>query len=146
VRLVLIGDGPKRIDLEAEVNRLGIESSVQFLGFRDDAVAWLNDFDAFVLPSLSEGIPRCIMEAMSVSVPVVASDIPGNRNLVSHGETGLCFVPGDCNDLFEKLLFLMDHPGEVKSMANRANKKIEEEYSSWKMGREYTLLYNELMH
>jgi glycosyltransferase involved in cell wall biosynthesis len=145
VRLMVIGDGPHRRFLEKEVIRLGIENRVNFMGFRDDAISFLKGFDLFVLPSLSEGIPRCLMEAMASGVPVVATDIPGNRNLVIHGETGLLFSPKDPQDLAKKILYLMSRPKEAKIIALKARQEIEKEFSSKRMADEYTLLYEELM-
>lgn len=145
VRIMIVGDGPERENLENQAQQLGIGERVEFLGFRDDAVAFLNDFDVFVLPSLSEGIPRCIMEAMAASVPVVASDIPGNRNLVADGETGLLFTVGDSRDLAEKIRYMMDQPAAAREMAHCGNRKVEAEYSNRRMAREYTALYRGLM-
>ncbi|MFA7059471.1 MAG: glycosyltransferase family 4 protein [Pedobacter sp.] len=145
VRLMIVGDGPERSNLESQAKQLGIGEQVEFLGFREDAVAFLKEFDVFVLPSLSEGIPRCIMEAMAASVPVVVSDIPGNRNLVSHGDTGLIFSTDDSCGLAELLVQIMDNPAEAAAMAIRGNRKVEEQYSNRKMAAEYTRLYQELL-
>ena len=145
VRLMIVGDGPERSNLEHQAKQSDIGERVEFLGFREDAVAFLKEFDVFVLPSLSEGIPRCIMEAMAASVPVVVSDIPGNRNLVSHGDTGLIFSTDDSCGLAELLVQIMDNPAEAAAMAIRGNRKVEEQYSNRKMAAEYTRLYQELL-
>lgn len=145
VRLKIVGDGPERANLEHQAKQLGIGECIEFLGFREDAVSCLKDFDVFVLPSLSEGIPRCVMEAMAASVPVIVSDIQGNRNLVSHGETGLIFSTGDSCNLAEMLVQIMDNPAEACALAIRGNRKIEEQYSNKKMAAEYTRLYQELL-
>jgi len=145
VRLMIVGDGPERENLENQAQQLGIREHIEFLGFREDAVAFLKEFDVFVLPSLSEGIPRCIMEAMAASLPVVASDIPGNRNLVSHGETGLLFTVGDSRTLADKIRYMMDHPAAAREMALCGKRKVEAEYSNRRMARVYTALYQELL-
>jgi glycosyltransferase involved in cell wall biosynthesis len=145
ITLTIIGDGVKREALMEEVLRLGIDKQVEFLGFRADAAAWLKTFDVFVLPSRLEGIPRCIMEAMAASVPVVVSDIPGNRSLVSSGKTGLLFTVGDSSELADKIRYMMDHPDAAREMALCGRRKVEDEYSSRKMAGEYTGLYYELM-
>jgi len=144
IRLVVLGDGAKRVELQAECERLGVSGRVDFLGFRPDAASWLKTFDLFVLPSRLEGIPRCIMEALAATVPVVVTDIPGNRNLVSHKETGLLYPVGDCRQLAECMAFMMDHPAEAQEMARRGNRRVEDEYSSRKMSREYAAIYEEL--
>jgi len=145
VRLTVVGDGPREPALLQETTRLGIEDRVSFLGFRSDAPAYLKTFDAFVLPSLMEGIPRCIMEAMACSIPVVVSDIPGNRDLVVHNETGLLFAPRDSRDLAQQLRYLMEHPEQGEAMALRARQKVETQFSNRTMAAQYTDLYRELL-
>ena len=91
----IIGDGPEREHLK-EMAR-GVAGSVSFRGSlapREVADA-LATADALVLPSASEGRPVVVLEAMAAGVPVIATDIPGTRELVSHGETGLLFEPDD---------------------------------------------------
>jgi len=146
IRLTVIGDGPKLRDLQTETRMLSIEDHVEFMGYRSDAASYLKSFDAFVLPSHREGIPRCIMEAMAAGIPVAVSDIPGNRDLVIHKETGLLFAPGNFHDLAEKIDFLMKHPGESRAMADKAWQKVENEYSNRKMAGEYTTLYYQLLN
>lgn len=144
IRLMVIGEGPEQGALMAQAVRLGIDAITEFAGFKPDATAYLKICDAFILPSLSEGTPRCVMEAMAAGIPVVASDIPGNRNLVIDQETGLLFAPGDSLALAEKIGALMLHPEEAQAMANRARKKVEAEFSNRKMAEEYTSIYYEL--
>lgn len=145
VRLIVVGDGPELSALKVEAFKLGIGAKVEFTGFRPDAASFLSMFNVFVLPSLMEGIPRCIMEAMAARIPVVASDIPGNRSIVIPGETGLLFTPGDSCDLTEKISYLMMHSEEAESLADRARIKVEQEFSSKRMAKEYEALYCELM-
>ncbi len=76
-KLAIVGEGPQREELEAYAAAKGLRECVSFFGFRSDRLAFLKGFDVFVLPSRSEGIPRCLMEAMAASVAVLASDIPG---------------------------------------------------------------------
>lgn len=146
IRLMVIGDGPKQPALKEEACKLGIGEHVAFEGFRPDAAAFLKTFDAFVLPSRMEGIPRCVMEAMAAGIPVVVSDIPGNRNLVIHKDTGLLFAPGNCHDLAEKIAFLVEHPALTGTMAEKAWQKVEGEFSSRKMAGEYSTLYSQLLY
>lgn len=145
IKFIVLGDGAKRLELQAECERLGIAELVDFLGFRPDAASWLKTFDLFVLPSRLEGIPRCIMEALAATIPVVVTDIPGNRDLVLHKETGLLYPVGDSQQLAECISFMMDHPAEAKEMAKCGNRKVEDEYSNRKMAREYTEVYQELV-
>ena len=145
VSLTVIGSGYRKEALEGQAASLGIAENVDFMGFRDDAARFLKTFHLFVLPSLCEGIPRCLMEAMAAGIPVVASGIEGNMQLVSDGETGLLFAPGDAPDLAGKLRYAIGHPGEAETMAKKAQQKIEREFSSRRMAREYAALYSELV-
>lgn len=145
VRLIVLGDGVKRLELQAESERLGLSGKIDFLGFRPDAAPWLKTMDLFVLPSRLEGIPRCVMEAMAASVPVIVTDIPGNRNLVCHNETGLLFPVGDSQQLAKCIAFMIDHPAESKRMAKNGKVKVLNEYSNLKMAEEYESVYRNLV-
>jgi glycosyltransferase involved in cell wall biosynthesis len=88
ITLQIVGDGPLRRGLERLVETTGLSRRVSFLGFRDDALPLLARSAALVLPSLTEGISRVSMEAMALGRPVIATDIPGNRELIENGVTG----------------------------------------------------------
>ncbi len=140
LRLVVVGDGPRAGALREMAGRT---SRVEFAGYRADAVALMKTFDLFVLPSWQEGIPRCLMEAMAARVPVIASDIPGNRELVEHGVTGLLFDPANPADLQRAILATVERPERAKRMAERAREVIEHRFSAARMAGEYTALYEE---
>jgi glycosyltransferase involved in cell wall biosynthesis len=135
--LVIVGEGDQRAELEALAIQTGIGAQVHFAGFRPDRLEWMRGFDLFVLPSLEEGIPRCLMEAMALGVPVLASDIPGNRELAQHGECALLFPPGDAAALV-KALELALKPSQ-RAVAAREN--IEAGYSASRMARDYQALF-----
>lgn len=94
VRILIVGDGPLRADLEVLTQSLGLEKTVIFLGWRDDTVDILNALDLFVLPSLHEGMPTVLLEAMFLGVPVVASATGGIPEVIVHGWNGLLMTPG----------------------------------------------------
>ncbi|PWC40319.1 glycosyltransferase family 4 protein [Azospirillum sp. TSO35-2] len=97
VTLRIVGDGPARPELEAQAQRLGLSERVRFLGWlgRDDLPATYRAADAFVFPSRDEGMPNVVLEAMAAGLPVVATRIAGNRDLVVDGETGLMLDTDD---------------------------------------------------
>jgi glycosyltransferase involved in cell wall biosynthesis len=101
--VAVAGDGPEREPLEREAERLGISARVRFLGSRNDVPALLAASDAFVLPSLFEGTPLALLEAMAAGRPIVASAIPGVDELVADGETALLVPPGDADALANAL-------------------------------------------
>jgi glycosyltransferase involved in cell wall biosynthesis len=96
VRLILVGDGPKRSELEALARKLGIESAITFVGAvgREDVHEYYRAADAFCLPSFHEGVPVVLMEAMALELPVIATDVMGIRELVEHERNGLLVRPG----------------------------------------------------
>jgi glycosyltransferase involved in cell wall biosynthesis len=103
-QIVLIGDGDRRGELERQARRLGVEASVRFLGQRDDASELLGTLDVFALPSLWEGIPTALLECIAAGVPVVASDVPGNRDLIEGGASGWLVPPQDAGALADALI------------------------------------------
>lgn len=141
VKLRLVGDGVHLHELKSTANFLGISDFVEFLGFQTDVYKFMKGFNCFVLPSLSEGTPRCIMEAMALDIPVVASDIPGNRILITDKENGLLYPTMNSLELAARITYIMDNPEEAAEMVKRSKLKVEEKYSSRKMAIEYTAIY-----
>ncbi|MFZ5759493.1 MAG: glycosyltransferase [Thermodesulfobacteriota bacterium] len=140
-KLVLIGDGEQRSSLEHLSRSLQISGSVEFLGFRPDRLSLLKSFNCFVLPSKLEGIPRCLMEALSAGVPVIASDIPGCRDLVTHNETGLLFERDNHEQLCSRIHELaMDTQLQNRLMSN-GRKLIAEKFSARRMAEKYEDLF-----
>lgn len=143
-RLVIVGDGDQRVTLENLSHSLGISEHVNFLGYRIDRLAILKGFDVFALPSCLEGVPRCLMEAMAARIPVVASDIPGSRDLVVPGKTGLLFPLGNVAALTTMLGEVAKEPLRSQ-LATAGREKILLDYSATTMARRYTEIYRELV-
>jgi glycosyltransferase involved in cell wall biosynthesis len=97
--LLIVGEGPDRPELEAEIDRLGLDGRVRLAGERDDVPDLLARADVFVLASASEGMPISVLEAMAAGLPVVASRVGGVPEVVADGETGLLVPPGSSQDL-----------------------------------------------
>lgn len=143
-KLVLLGEGPQRQELEYLAQDLGIGDQTWFPGYRDDRLAFLKGFDVFVLPSSLEGIPRCLMEAMAARVSVVASDIPGCTDLVADGDTGFLFPLGDEGALLARLDQLAN-PDVRNSVAGRGRDFVVANYSAASMAAQYEELYRSLV-
>lgn len=94
-RLILVGDGPDRGSLETQAAGLGLGDRCRFVGERDDVPQWLRALDLFCLPSLAEGISNAILEAMASGVPVLATDVGGNRELIDPSHCGALVASGD---------------------------------------------------
>ncbi len=144
-RLILLGDGDQRKDLEKHAETLASKSHIKFLGFRDDRLELLKSFDLFVMTSTLEGIPRCLMEATAAEIPVAAYDIPGIDQLISHNKTGLLAPLGDKQQLqahWETLLFDSE---TAQTLATAAKKFVYDHYSAQRMAAEYTELFEQLI-
>ena len=110
--LVVVGDGPERLNLEALARHLGIEKSVRFVGLREDIPIVLAGFDIFCQPSLrNEGVPQSVLQAGAVARPVVSTEVGGIPEAVVHGETGFLVPPGDADALAERISALLADSG-----------------------------------
>lgn len=144
-KLMIVGDGDCLPDLRLDVESQGLSNDVEFLGFRSDAISYLKCFDVFVLPSLSEGVPRCLMESMACGVITVASKIRGNLVLVEHGKTGFLFEPGDSGALFLILKDIILNNEKCYDAKVNAKRLIENSFSNRRMAKDYQLLYERLV-
>lgn len=126
--LVLVGDGPTRRHIQKMAVALGIETSTRFLGARFDVEDLLPKFDVFVLPSEVEAFPVCVLEAMSCGRPVIAYDIPGVRESITHGRTGLLSPVGDEDSLASCLIELGRNRALRIDLGRTARAEIESRF------------------
>jgi len=144
-RLILVGDGPCMAELRNEADRLGIAGQVDFLGARSDIPTQLSTFDIFTLSSTTEGISMTILEAMACGLPVVATDVGGNREIVNPPECGLIVPPRDPGALAGAYLQLLRAPSTCALMGTRARTRIIEQFSLQSMAEDYSRLYKQLL-
>jgi glycosyltransferase involved in cell wall biosynthesis len=144
-RLRIAGSGPRRIELEALARELGVADRVEFLGSVSSIVPQLRWADVLVLPSYVEGIPRIVMEAFAAGVPVIASDIPGTRELVENMRTGLLVTPGEPEQITAALHTLADKSDLGHSLAHAARDRIEQDFSARRVAEDYTAEYRALV-
>jgi glycosyltransferase involved in cell wall biosynthesis len=142
---VLAGEGPERAALEGKAAELGISDRVRFLGHRTDISELLATCDVFALPSFYEGSSLAVLEAMAARRPVVSSTIGGTDELIDDGETGLLVPPGDAGALGVALRRLLADASLRDSLASRARKRVELDFSREEMGRRVTQIYEELL-
>lgn len=139
--LVLVGDGPERGALSKLATELGIADRVEFAGHRDDVAQLLRAMDIFVLPSLSEGMSNTLLEALAAGLPVVASDVGGNREIVESERSGLLFRSGDVAHAAAQLLRLAESAGLRRSLGQEGAARVRKEFSIEAMIRRYESLY-----
>lgn len=144
-RFVLVGAGPERKALEARAGALGLGDRVAFLGHRPDVPALLGAADLVVLPSLYEGMPLALLEAMAAAKPVVASAIPGNDEAIRDGETGLLVPPRDPDALAAAIRTLLGDPRRAGRLGAAARARVEERFSLASMVGRVTGIYEEVL-
>lgn len=145
VWFVIIGDGPDMNKLQHFRDKVEAHHGVRFAGHREDARELMTGFDLLWNGSLYEGQSNTILEAMSNGVPVVASDIPGNRDLVVNGETGYLYPLGDIETLVRKSNALLKDPEAMQAMGEKAKSRIREKFSLADMVAKHEELYSELL-
>jgi glycosyltransferase involved in cell wall biosynthesis len=146
VHLLIVGDGPYRPRVESLVSELGLGPHVTLAGFRRDVAQILAVSDIFVLATdLWEGLPITILEAMASGLPVVASDVGGIKEAVSHQETGILVPPRDPGALSEALLHLLANEHKAKMMGQNGRRRVEELFTLHRMARETMAVYEGLM-
>ncbi len=128
-RLVIVGDGPERQALERKVGLLHIRDQIQFLGEVGDAISLLPEFDIFVLPSLSEGMPNGLLEAMAAGVPAVASDADGVSEVIVHEKSGLLVQPASPEPLAQAIIRLARSETERQSLGMAARTAVRARFS-----------------
>lgn len=143
--LVMVGDGPLRDDLELFAKELNISDKVLFTGFRSDIPALLNIFDIFVLSSTREGTSLTLIEAMGAGLPIVATDVGGNSNVLDDKKTGLLVPARNAGRLADAIISLCQDPRAREEMGKAGRKRMEENFSLNKMAENYAKLYMELV-
>lgn len=141
--LWLVGDGECRTALEREAAKLGIAASVRFAGTRRDVRDVLDAIDLFALPSLWEGMPNALMEAMAAGRPVVASDTDAIGELVIDGETGWMVRPGDADGLARCMLDILANPGRAAEIGRAGLQHVRQHFSLESMADAYAALYRD---
>lgn len=125
LKCLFVGDGELHDEMMNFIRLKKLDNSVKLLGWRYDTPNVLNAFDIFVLPSLWEGMPLAILEAKSCALPCVASDIPGNNNIINDEHDGLLFnLDSGAEDLYNKIKVLINNPDLRKDLGTAAREDI----------------------
>ncbi len=143
VKFVLVGDGPLRSQLTQQIVANGVEDHFILLGFRQDVPEILPLFDVFTLPSLYEGLPNVVLEAMACGLPVVATPVDGTKEAVIDQETGLLVPVGEVRQLADNLLHVIsDHDLKLK-LGHAGRMRVEDEFSLDGQVKKFENLYQE---
>jgi len=144
-KFLIIGDGPLKNKMEKLSFDLQISNNVIFTGFRNDVLNIMSIFDIFVLPSLWEGLPITILEAMSMKKSVVATNVSGNSEIVEDSISGILVAPGQPAQLAQAIIRLLNDETLRIKMGEAGRRKIVEHFNLDRMIGETTLIYKELI-
>jgi glycosyltransferase involved in cell wall biosynthesis len=144
-KLFIAGDGPLKNDLKAKCKTLGIEDKVRFLGARSDIPELLAGLDVFALPSLKEGLPMALLEAMAAGKACIASSVGQIPKVLENQGTGIQVPPKDVRNLADALSRLLSDRKLVQSMGDSAKQLVQTSYSAKAMAGKYAELYNEVL-
>jgi glycosyltransferase involved in cell wall biosynthesis len=145
VRFRIIGDGPLRERLQADVRARRLDDIVDFLGARSDVPAQMQEFDLFVLPSLWEGLPYVLLEAMAAGLPIVATEVDGVREVITGGEEGLLVPPRNAQALAAAVLELAANGARRAQMGARGSRAVRERFSLEGMIEQTASVYSRAM-
>lgn len=145
LKVVIVGDGDLRAELQRLAEQLGVSGSVVLTGHRSDARMLLDAADVFALPSRSEGMPLALMEAMDAGLPVVATRIVGSADVVADGETGLLVRRDDTEELTAALRRLLGDPSLRRTWGEAGRRRYHEEFTAEQMARRTWAVYDEVL-
>jgi glycosyltransferase involved in cell wall biosynthesis len=145
LEVIFLGDGPEREALVERARELGVLDRARFLGRVGDVPRHLDEADVFVLPSLSEGVSNALLEAMAHGLPCIATDIPGNSDLIRDRDTGLLVRTGDADAVARAMLELAADSALRERLGRAARAFIEERFDMSRVAARYAALYTELV-
>lgn len=129
IKVLFVGDGPQRSFLETMAKDLGVENNIFFAGFQKDVTKFFPAFDVFVLPSLTEGTPMALLEAMSFGSPVIATKVGGIPKVITHGENGFLISPSNTSEIASSVTELYNDQNYRTSLSHGAKTLIKDHYN-----------------
>lgn len=142
LRLVMVGGGPLREEAIAILEQAGCAGNAWLPGERSDVPDVMRGLDCFVLPSLAEGISNTILEAMACGLPVIATDVGGNSELIEAGKTGVVVPAGDVPAMAREIIGLAKQREKARTMGLDGRKRVEQTFSMTAMVKQYQDLYD----
>ena len=145
LKLVVLGAGPERARLEQLIKWFKLEDCVFLPGEQGEIASWLSAFDIFCLPSLWEGLPNALLEAMALGVPIVASAVDGVPEAITDGSTGRLVPPGDVPALAAALRELAEDPKLRERLGANAKTQVAERFTIRRMIADYEAAYTDVL-
>lgn len=144
-QLVILGEGEERVSLETAIKQFGLENRVHLPGYVSEVNSYFSLFDAFLLPSFTEGLPMVLLEAMKAGVPVVASRVGGVPKVLGNGKGGLLFDTGDKGMLAQAMVAVLKDSESAQERTLWALRAVQETYNSRVMAEKYNQVYRKAM-
>lgn len=144
-RFAIVGDGELRGSLEEQTRQLRLEDKVTFFGEQRDVGTYVSSFDIAVSASETEGCSNSLLEAMALGKPVVATDVGGNKEVIDDGDSGLLVAPDNPQALAEGILKMLQTPGLITRMGEKARLTIIDRFSLEKMVHQYESLWKDIL-
>ncbi|SFG00508.1 Glycosyltransferase involved in cell wall bisynthesis [Desulfotomaculum arcticum] len=145
LHFLMVGDGPLKKTLQEQVQNKALGNRFIFTGALEDVSAAYSVMDFFVLPSLTEGLPLSLLEAMAFNLPVLASRVGGIPEVIDDKECGMLVAPGDFRDLVQSIAYLLKNPGLARQYSTKARQKIVKEFCVTRTIKETVNLYLQLL-
>ena len=146
IRLALVGDGPLKAECQQILDQADLGYLAWLPGERTEIPEIMRALDCFVLPSLAEGISNTILEAMASGLPVIATDVGGNSDLVDSGITGEIIPPADYETMAQSILRYAKNPDASKTIGDAGRQRVEQKFSLNAMVVAYQRVYDQLLH
>jgi len=144
IKLLLVGDGNEKENLLKQIENYSSKNNILFLGKRTDVPQLLKISDIFVLPTLFEGMSNAIMEAMATGLPIITTDIPENRELITSNEVGILIPTQNAIEIQKNISLLLENETLRKSLGGNVRKEINEKFEIGKITREISKFYKSL--
>jgi L-malate glycosyltransferase len=141
VYLWIVGGGESEAQLRRQAKDLGIAEQVIFWGQRQNAADYLRAADAFVLSSLSEGLPVSVLEAMAAQLPIIVTDVGGAPEIIRRFQNGVVVPPGNATALAQAMIEMTDDPETLRNQAKASKEGYDEQFTNDRMNRNYLILY-----
>jgi glycosyltransferase involved in cell wall biosynthesis len=146
IKAIIVGKGPFESSLKSYVENNNLTDKVEFIGFRENVLDYIKSADIFILPSISEGLPLSLLEAMALKKVVIASAIGGIPSVIKDKHNGILIRPGNYQDIIRAIDYIRDNKVQAEVIAANARKTIEDNYSITKMVNDYQELYKGILH
>ncbi|MCM8764659.1 MAG: glycosyltransferase, partial [Candidatus Omnitrophica bacterium] len=143
IKFVIAGEGHFRASLVNMVEKYGIKDNVIFLGYRNDIPQLISESDVVVLPSLWEGLPNIVLEAMAMKKPVITTNVGGSSEIVKDGETGLLVCSGSAVDLAEKIMMFFSDEKLATEIGENGFRFVRSNFDISLMVSAYETLYKQ---